>query len=138
MNSSLNIAVFTFSGSLFAESSTDPLFDIFTTQLTSEASAGKKIVNERILALLANFYSNANSVNMITSRSLDVMIAVFQFTNKLDDTQSIEQANCVLKNGFLLLLRSPNVNHQRDLENVLQKIAYWTQRMCENASDQKE
>ena len=108
----------------------DKLFNIFKNHLASQFSGDDRMISERILALLAKFYSYASATDMITTGSIELLITIFQLMSKLDDSDFLEQANVTLKLGFTLLLKSSNMNHRTELENVLQKIAYWCQMVC--------
>ena len=115
-------------GSLYSEAIADKLFKIFKNQLASQIQ-DTRMISERILALLAKFYCHANAADMITNGSIELLITIFQMMCKIDDKEFLEQANFTLKCGFTLLLKSSSINHKTELGNVLQKIAYWSQKV---------
>lgn len=125
-------------GSLRTEASTDMLFSIFKNQLASQFSENSVMVCQRILALVAKYYSYKFAIDMITNRSTDMLIAIFQLMTRLDDKELLEQATFTLKRGFSMLLNSAGTSDKGKLDNLLQNIAYWVQKVCSNTSCERE
>ena len=114
------------------------LFSIFKNQLASQFSENSVMVCQRILALVAKYYSYKFAVDMITNRSTDMLIAIFQLMTRLDDKELLEQATFTLKRGFSMLLNSAGTSDKGKLDNLLQNIAYWVQKVCSNTSCERE
>lgn len=99
---------------------------------------GCGIVSKRIMSILAKFYSKDYARNMLTDGPVDMLVTIFQFMIKESDNSVFESALVALRSGIYLLHQSTEENHQNHLDNVLQKIACWVQKMCDFATDVNE
>lgn len=75
---------------------------------------------------------------MLTDGPVDMLVTIFQFMIKESDNSVFESALVALRSGIYLLHQSTEENHQNHLDNVLQKIACWVQKMCDFATDVNE
>lgn len=127
-----------FAGLLCTTSAVEKLFEIFRNQLVSGTLVESQFINKCITSLIAEFFSKENSLSMLSSGTMDILISVFHLMIKVDDDDDvIEQARLALSNGIKLFSRSADKSHHRDLENVIQKIAYLVQNSLTDEVDLK-